>query len=108
MAEDFVANSVCEARCKRLEDEDKRQNRRIDKLEETVEKIHELATATEKMASSMQDMLQEQKMQGQRLSDLEKKDGKKWGRMIELFVAAGGGAIVTAVAQILIKVLSGG
>lgn len=103
MADEFISAVVCEERCKRLEDEDKRQNRRIDKLEETVEKIHELAAATNKMASSMEDMLEEQKMQGQRLSDLEKKDGKKWGRMIELLVAAGGGSLVTALVQMLLK-----
>ncbi|MCM1275443.1 MAG: hypothetical protein NC299_08760 [Lachnospiraceae bacterium] len=107
MADDFVNEGLCRERCMRLEEEDKRQNHRIDKLEETVEKIHELAAATNKLASSMEDMLEEQKMQGQRLSDLEKKDGKKWARLVELFVAAGGGALVTALVQMFLRMLGG-
>lgn len=35
---------------KRIEEENNRQNHRIERLEDTVEKINQLATATEKLA----------------------------------------------------------
>lgn len=96
MSEECVSREVCEARCKRLEDEDARQNHRIDKLEQTVEKIHELATATEKMADNMAKMLEEQRQQGQRLSALEGRDGQKWRKVIGAVVTGVVGALVGA------------
>lgn len=63
---------------KRLEDEDRRQNRRLDELEEQVRQIGTLAAAVEKLATSMEGMLKEQERQGKRLETLEGRDGEKW------------------------------
>lgn len=101
MGEDYVSHEVCAALCKRLEDEDARQNHRIDKLEQTVEKIHELATATEKMADNMSKMLEEQKLQGQRLSTLESRDGQKWRKVVEVVGTVILTAAVTAVLMLV-------
>lgn len=101
MDEEYVTREVCEVRCKRLEDEDARQNHRIDKLEQTVEKIHELATATEKMADNMSKMLEEQKLQGQRLSTLESRDGQKWRKVAEVVGTVILTAAVTAVLMLV-------
>ncbi len=79
---------------KRIEEENKRQNCRINKLEDTFEKINSLATSTEKLATSMEAMLKEQEEQGGRLKILEERDGEKWRKVV--------GYIVTAVVGIVV------
>lgn len=67
-----------EAENKRLEDENKRQNHRLDALEKTVEQIAEISKSVEKLALNMENMLKEQISQGKRLNELESRDGEKW------------------------------
>lgn len=58
----------------RLGDEDKRQNKRIDALEDAVRQIGTLAASTEKLAVNMENMLKIQEQQGRRLETLEAQD----------------------------------
>jgi len=58
----------------RLADEDSRQNKRIDALEESFKQISALASSVEKLAVNMEGMVKEQERQGQRLSQLEARD----------------------------------
>ncbi|MCX4357021.1 MAG: hypothetical protein OSJ43_12500 [Oscillospiraceae bacterium] len=88
MAEEFVVTSVCEERCRRLEEEDKRQNERIKVLETSVGEIHRLTISTEKLAASMEQMLVEQKEQGGRISKLEERDGKMWRKVVGYVITA--------------------
>jgi len=83
-----------EAENKRLADEDKRQNRRIDELEETVHQIGALTTSVEKLATNMEIMVKKQEQQGKRLETLEARDGEKWRQVT--------GYIVTAVISIVL------
>ncbi len=83
-----------EAENKRLADEDKRQNRRIDELEETVHQIGALTTSVEKLATNMEIMVKEQEQQGKRLETLEARDGEKWRQVT--------GYIITAVISIVL------
>lgn len=83
MAEEYISNIICEERCERLREEDKRQNRRLDELEENIKHVGALATSVEKLALSMQSMLKEQEKQGKRLETLEKRDGDKWRKVVE-------------------------
>lgn len=72
----------------RLSDEDKRQNRRIDELEQTVHQIGTLATSVEKLAISMESMVKEQEQQGHRLEILESRDGEMWRKVTGYFITA--------------------
>lgn len=83
MADEHVSIAICEERCKRLEDEDKRQNERLKHLESSLGEINRLAISTEKLAAAMEQMLEEQKEQGVRISKLEKRDGEKWRKLVE-------------------------
>ena len=67
---------------KRMEDEDRRQNRRIEILEESVQQFTSLTASVEKLALNMENMLKEQEAQGKRLEALEDRDGEKWRAMI--------------------------
>lgn len=63
---------------KRMEDEDHRQNRRIEILEKSVQQFTSLTASVEKLALNMENMLKEQEAQGNRLEALEDRDGEKW------------------------------
>lgn len=78
----------------RLADEDKRQNKRIDALEDTVRQIGTLTASVEKLAISVQSMAKAQEQQSDRLEAIEKRDGEMWRKVT--------GHIITAVAGIVI------
>ena len=79
---------------KRMEEEHRRQNRRIELLENTVQQIGEIATSVEKMAVSLQSMVKEQEQQGNRLEALESRDGEMWRKVV--------GHVVTAIISIIL------
>lgn len=70
----------------RLEEEDKRQNHRIDSLEDDVKHTGALATSVERLAVNMESMVKEQEKQGKRLETLEKRDGEKWRKVVETVI----------------------
>ena len=51
---------------------------RVGDLELETRAINDLAMSTQRMAVNMENMLEEQKRQGERLESLEGRDGKKW------------------------------
>lgn len=67
---------------RRIEEENKRQDRRLELLEHTVQQISDLTTSVEKLAVSMEGMLREQEKQGTRLETLEDRDGEMWRKII--------------------------
>lgn len=68
---------------KRMEEHNSRQDARIKKLEELVDKISVLSTSIEKMATNMENMFNEQVSQGKRLETLESRDGEKWREVVK-------------------------
>lgn len=93
--EEFRRNM--EAEHKRLEDENHRQNKRLEDLEETIRQVSAISTAVEKLALNMQNMVDVQVSQGKRLTTLESRDGEMWRKVV--------GYVVTAVAGIVIGFL---
>ena len=79
---------------RRMEDEHKRQDKRIELLEEGMDKLNMLNTSIEKLAVNMESMLKEQLQQGKRLELLESRDGEMWRRVV--------GYAITAVTGIMI------
>ena len=82
---------------KRLEEENDRQNHRLNTLEETVKQIAAISTSVEKLALNMENMLKEQVNQGKRLETLESRDGEMWRKVV--------GYVVTAVVGIVVGFL---
>lgn len=80
--------------CKRMEEENRRQNHRIELLEGSVQQIGKLAASVEKMAASLQSMVREQEQQGKRLTALESRDGEMWRKIVTYAVTAVIGIIV--------------
>lgn len=75
---------------KRMEEEDKRQNKRLDNLEENAK----LLSSIEKLAANMEHMAKEQEKQGKRLETLEKRDGEMWRKVVGYIVTAVIGVVV--------------
>lgn len=73
---------------KRIEEEQKRQDKRIEEVEKGQRENNKLLLAVERLAASMENMQKEQKDQGERLEVLESRDGEKW-RKAEWAVISG-------------------
>ncbi len=95
--EDFVTKAEHEEFRRRIDRENERQNERLKELESSIEDINRLALSTERLATSMEQMLEEQKAQGKRISKLEGRDGEKWRDVVKIVATAVLGAVVGAV-----------
>ncbi len=78
----------------RLEDEDNRQNQRLNVLENKVTQIGELTISVNKLATNMNNMYEEQKQQGERLKILENRDGEMWRKVLGYAITAVVGIVV--------------
>lgn len=90
-----------EAENQRLADEDRRQNRRIELVEENIRQISALTTSVEKLAANMEGMVKELEKQGKRLDVLESRDGEMWrkvtGHVITVIIGAVIGYLFTQI-----------
>lgn len=100
------------AEFRRVDDENNRQNKRLEKLEEAIEKANEIAMSVKELAINMNSMVEELSKQGKRLEKLEQKpldDAEATRRTITntlVSALAGGGiAIVGALIVFAVKTL---
>lgn len=73
---------------RRIDDWERRQDKRLELLEENVREIGALTTSVEKLAQSVESMVREQEKQGQRLEALESRDGEKWRKFMGYALSA--------------------
>ena len=92
--EDAITRAEHEEFCRRMDEENARQNKRIELLEKSIQRIEMLNISIEKLAANMENMLKEQLQQGERLEVLESRDGEMWRKVV--------GHAVTAVIGIVI------
>ena len=92
--EDTISRSEHEEFAKRIEERDKRQDRRIELLEENTRQIGALTVSVEKLAQSIEVMCKEQEQQGQRLQTLESRDGEMWRKVVGYVITAIMGIVV--------------
>jgi hypothetical protein len=67
--------------CKRVEAEDNRQNKRLEILEEQTKQFIDLALSVRELAQSVKQLAETQKAQGEKLDELESRDGEMWRRV---------------------------
>lgn len=87
--------AVHEEYARRMEDEHKRQNKRISDLEEKVEDIGSLTASVASLAKSVEQMAKAQEKQGKRLEVLEQKPGKRWDTLVDKIIWAIAAALIT-------------
>lgn len=92
--ENGISREEHEEFCRRMEDEHKRINHRVADLEDTVRQIGALTASVEKLALSVESMAKTQTKQGERLEELEGRDGKMWRKV--------SGYVITAVIGIVL------
>lgn len=92
--EDYVLNQVFDERLKRVDDENNRQNHRLDLLEKNSNSLNDLVVSVRELALSVKQMQEELKRQGDRLTEIEKEPADKWKRLTWLVVTGLVGAVI--------------
>ena len=92
--DEYVRTELFEERVKRIDDENDRQNHRIDRLEGMLERLNDLASSVQVLAQNMASMKEELHRQGDRLDAIEKEPADKWKKFTWLIVTALAGAVV--------------
>jgi len=95
MDNEYLLKSVHEEFAKRIEDENHRQNKRIEVIEDHVCEITKIASNVEKLAINMEHMVSELKDHGVRIKTLEDRDGDMWRTVMTHIATAIAGGLVT-------------
>lgn len=96
--EDYITRTEHNEFAKRVDEENRRQNDRLDSHDNTLRQILSISNSVEKLAIHMEHMSEEQKSQGERLKVLEDRDGEKWRSVVSHIIVA----IVTAVVSFIL------
>lgn len=83
-----ISRAEHEEFARRIDAQEKRQDRRLELLEENVREIGALTASVQKLAQSLQSMVKEQEQQGRRLQALESRDGEKWRKLMGYIATA--------------------
>lgn len=97
--EEFMTRAEHKEFAERINAENDRQNKRLSKLEENVEKIGELTSSVKVLAVNIDTMSKEIMKQGDKIDKLESKPAQNW----EKAVWAVGGVILTAIIALVLK-----
>lgn len=97
-----ISRAEHEEFAKRIDAQEKRQDKRLEMLENTVHEIGALTVSVQKLAQSLQSMVKEQEQQGRRLQALESRDGEKWRKLMGYIATAlTSGAVTLLLSQII-------
>ncbi|MBR0282295.1 MAG: hypothetical protein IJQ81_12030 [Oscillibacter sp.] len=96
MEGNFVERGVFEEYQRRLEDQKRRWDKRLEVLENNVQQIHALTANIEKLTISVQNMAQAQAEYGERLKAIENRDGEMWRKIVGYALTAGAGFLLAA------------
>lgn len=77
-----------DATIQRFEDEDRRQNKRLDMLEASLNKLNDLTVTVGRMAMSLETMTKQLERQAQQLTEIEKTPGNRWNTLIGALIGA--------------------
>ena len=94
MNDEYLLREVHEEFAGRMEDEHRRINHRLGKVEETIGEINRLTLSVQSLAESVQRMCKEQERQSERLQVLESRDGEKWREVVKYLITGVVGAVV--------------
>ncbi len=86
--DEYISKSLYEEAVKRIEAEEHRQNKRLDRLDEQMETLVELTASVREIAVSIKNMQTELTKQGERLEKIEQEPADNWKKAVWLVVAA--------------------
>lgn len=96
--DEFLRREVHEEFAERMEDEHRRINHRLGKVEETIGEINRLTLSVQSLAESVQRMCKEQERQSERLQTLEGRDGDNWRALMKYLLTGLAGALAGYIA----------
>ena len=79
---------------RRLDEHNKRQDARLQQIEQSVSSMTDLVVNVGKLATSVEHMAVEQRHQGDRLDKIESRDGDMWRNVVRYTVTAIIGIII--------------
>lgn len=97
--QEYLTVEVHKEFSERIDAEERRQNKRLDKLEDGIVQLSELTSCVKVLTNTVENMVKEQVKQGERLEAIEDVPAKNW----EKLVWAIGGAILTAIVAFILK-----
>ena len=100
---EFVTIEVHKEFAQRVDDENKRQNIRLDALERGLQEIGKITINVERLATQMETLTKEISKQGERLEGIEQKPAKRWDVVITGAISAIVGALMSAMMTGLVK-----
>ena len=80
--QEYLTVQVHKEFAERIDAEEKRQNKRLDKLEDGFGQLSELTSALKVMANNMANMAKEQGKIGERLEVIENKPSQNWDKLM--------------------------
>lgn len=92
--ENGISREEHEEFVRRIEDERKRTNHRLEDLEEGLRQIQDLTASVERLALSVESMARSQSKQEVRLEKLEGRDGEMWRKVSGYVITAISGIVV--------------
>ena len=95
MPDDYVSRMEHEEFVKRIDDNAKQLNDRIDRIERQNSQITDLLVLVNKLAGSMEHMMKDTEDQGKRLDKLESQDGEMWRKFLGYVISAIVGIAIT-------------
>lgn len=88
---------------RRIADQERRQDKRLELLEGTVREIGALTLSVQRLAQSLESMVEEQERQGRRLQALEDRDGEKWRKLMGYIATAlTSGAVTLLLSRLIV------
>lgn len=97
--QEYLTVEVHREFAERIDAEERRQNKRLDKLEDGIVQLSELTSCVKVLTNTVENMVKEQVKQGERLEAIEDVPAKNW----EKLVWAIGGAVLTAIVAFILK-----
>ena len=83
-----ISRAEHEEFARRMDDQERRQDKRLQLLEGVVREIGDITLSVHTLAKSMESMVKEQEQQGKRLQALESRDGEKWRKLMGYIATA--------------------
>ena len=97
--DDYLTKAEHKEFADRMDAENARQNKRIEKLEDSVEKIGELTSSVKVLAVNIETMGKEIAKQGVKLDAIESKPAQNWEKLLW----AVGGILIAAIFALVLK-----
>lgn len=96
------------AELERIHDEDKRQNKRLDALEENGKMLTDLTLSVQKLAIGIESLSTKQDEMNARLEEIERRPATAWNLVTRTIITTIAGAIAGGIVVILVQGISMG